>query len=779
MGYDLLGTSPRRPDGLNKATGKLQYIQDSVEPGCLHAMLHVSTAAHGIIRSVDLGEALQVPGVVAILTGEDCGVKMGGQIQDMPLLARETVRYCGEPVALVVAREYWQAQRAAACIRVIYEPLPVINSPGEALDPYAAPVHPHMAEYKQTVSDLHPAFNTNIVHHAKIRKGNMAEGWAASKVTVEGHFTLPQCAHGYMETRCAAAQIMGDGTVVIETASQAPHAIRIALAESFDLTQGQVEVISFHLGGAYGGKVNGHPEMLAYLASRAVGGKKTALHFTREQCFTSVGCKIGADCTLKIGATREGKIMALEATYHLDTGAYADSGPRMTYAAATSTGELYAIGHIQCDALCIYTNHVYATSFRGFGHEISIFCMERMMDKLAAALKMDGTALRMLNMVKPGDTSTTQVRYTQSNLGSPMDCLNKAMEMIHWDEGTVTQAQGDTVRAKGIACISKTSSSPTDAGSAAVILFCPDGSINVNCGVVECGQGFAATIKQILAEKLKMDPGGIFVKEQIDTRVAPEHWKTVASMSNFLAGNAVLSVTEDAISQLKRKAAIALGCQECHLQVGGGRVYQVSDPDVYMEIKHLTGGLKLKNDTAIGGHIIGRGSYIMEHLTSLDPETGRGRSGPYWTVGAQAVEIEYNKRTCEFRLLKAVTAVDAGKVVHYAISRGQITGGMHMGLSTATREHFTYDDSAKLLDTSFRTYKLLHFAQNPAYEVAFLETPNLDGPYGLRGIGEHGVLGMAPALANALTLAMGKEMDDLPLQFEKLWQKAMQEGAPA
>ena len=771
MEKELLSMSPRRPDGLDKARGELRFVKDTVEAGCLHARLYVSREAHGTIQSVDLREALAVPGVLTILTGEDCAVRMGGQIQDMPLLARETVRYCGEPVALVVAKEAWQAQRAAERIQVTYEPLPVVNTVGEALLQYAPLVHPKMDTYKLTADDLHPSPGTNVVNHVKIRKGDMAQGWAQSEVTVEGRFTLPQCAHGYMETRCAAAQIMGDGTVVIETASQAPHAVRNTIAECFHLTQGQVEVISFHLGGAYGGKVNGHPEMLAYLASRAAGGKKVALLLTREQCFLSVGCKIGADCTLKIGARRDGKIMALESVYHLDTGAYADSGPRMTYAAAAGTGELYAIDHVQCDALCVYTNHVYATSFRGFGHETSTFCMERMMDKLAAALHMDGVALRKRNMAKPGDTSPTQVRFTESNLGNPMGCLEKVTEMIRWEEGAVTPVEENKVRAKGMACISKTSSSPTDAGSAAVILFCPDGSVNVSCGAVECGQGFASTIRQILAEKLKMTPEKIFVKERIDTRVAPEHWKTVASMSGFLAGNAVLSAAEDAIGQLKRKAAVALMCQESHLEVGGEKVFQVSDPDVFIEIKHLTGGLMLENGTAIGGHVIGRGSYVMEHLSTLDTETGRGRSGPYWTTGAQAVEIEYDKRTCEFRLLKAAAAVDAGKVVHYAVSRGQITGGMHMGLSTATREHFDYDDRARLKNTSFRTYKLLHFAQSPAYDVVFLETPNKDGPYGLRGIGEHGVLGMAPALANALSRATGKEMDDLPLKFEMLWQK--------
>jgi CO/xanthine dehydrogenase Mo-binding subunit len=766
----VLDMSLRRPDALDKATGKLHYVKDEIETYCLHAMLHVSNEAHGIIRSIDIQEALAVPGVITILTGEDCAVLIGSQIEDMPLLARETVRYCGEPVALVVAREKWQAVEAASRIKVMYDPLPVVNSVIDAVSNEAPLIHPRMAEYKQAVGDLHPEMNTNIVNHVKIRKGDMSSGWKESEITVEGHFVLPQAAHSYMETRTATAFVRGDGTVVIETSTQGPHNLRNTIASHFNLSEGQIEIFGFPVGGAYGGKVNGHPEMLAHIASKAAGGQKVALTFPREQCFTSVGCKIGADCTLKIGAKKDGKIVALEATHYIDTGGYADSGPRMTYAAACNTGELYAIDNIQCDALCVYTNHVYATSFRGFGHETSTFCMERMMDKLAKALNLDAAAVRQLNLNKEGGTTPTQVKTTKSNFGDPAGCLHKALQMIRWDEGQVISSEKGKVRAKGLACLTKTSSSPTDASSGAVILFCPDGTVNIVCGVVECGQGFVPSIRQILAEKLRMDPQRIFVKETIDTRVSPEHWKTVASMSLFMAGNAVLSAADDAIEQLKNAAAVALRCQAGHLEVGHERVYQVSDPDVYVEIKHLVGGLKLQNGTAIGGQIIGRGSYVMEHITNPDTETGRGRSGPYWTPAAQAVEIEYDKKECTYRLLRAVTAIDEGKVVHTANSRGQLTGGMHMGLSVATREHLTYNGRAQLEEKSFRVYKVMHFGQCPAYDVAFLETPNKDGPYGYRGINEHGTIGMAPALANALAAATGKEMDELPLTFEKVWQ---------
>ncbi len=765
----------RRPDALDKAAGRLRYVRDDIGADCLHATLRVAGEAHAVIRSIDLTKALGVPGVITIITGEDCAYLTGPLIEDMPLLARGVVRHCGEPVALVVAREEWQAHQAAVLIDIMYDSLPVINSVAESLKDDAPMIHPDMMEYKQAADGMHPKPNTNIINEVKIRKGSMEEGWAQSEVIVEGHFTLPQAAHSYMETRCAAASIRGDGNVVIETANQGPHNLRKLIAGCFKLSEGQVEVQGYPVGGAYGGKINSHPEMLAYLASKAVGGQRVKLALSREQCFTSVGCKLGAECTLKMGARRDGKIVALEALYHLDTGAYADSGPKMAHAVATSTGEIYAIDHMACDALCIYTNHVYATSFRGFGHEISTFCVERMMDKLAVALHMDPAILRRQNIVKPSDTTPTQVHITKSNFGDPAGCLAKVLDIIGWKDGRVIPAGEDKVIARGLSCNVKTSSSPTSASSGAIILFCSDGTVNVVTGVVECGQGFIAAIRQLLAEKLRMDPRRIFVKDHIDTRSEPTHWKTAASMSLFMAGNALLSAADDAISQLKKKAAIVLGCQENHLEVGNERIYTISDPTVFVEIKYLTGGLQMQNGMAIGGQIIGRGSYVMEHLSVLDTETGRGRSGPYWTPLAQAVEIEYDKKECTFRLLRAVTVIDQGKELHAAISRGQITGAMHMGLSVATREHFAYTHRGKLADTSFRTYKLMHFGQSPSYIAEFLQTPNLDGPMGVRGISEHGILGMAPALANALSAACGREMDELPLNFQNLWRLAGKE----
>ncbi len=766
---DAIGRPHERIDGIDKASGRVRYAADIGQEGCLHAALCVSTEAHATILSIDITAALAAPGVRAVLTGRDCDVLTGSQIQDMPVLARNVVRYCGEPVALVVANERWQALAAAGKVKVQYAPLPVINDVNQALAGDSVRIHPNLADYKHTAGGVFSEPGSNVPNHIKIRKGDMSVGWRQSEVVVEGHFTMPQAAHSYMETRCASAEIKGDGTAMIVTSSQAPHDSREQMAEYFKLAEGSVVIQTPMVGGGYGGKVNSHPEILAYLASRAVGGRKVSLVFTREQSFLTCGCKIGADCTLRLGARRDGKIVAMEASYRVDTGAYADTGPRMTAAIAHSSGEPYAIEHICCDAYCVYTNHIYATSFRGFGHEVPVFCMERMVDKLAAALGMDPAQLRRVNLAHPGDTTPTQAVLTLSSAGNPQACLDKALEMIRWSEGACLPIGGDKVRAKGLACFSKTSSSPTDASGGAVVMFCADGCVNLSCGAVECGQGVYTVMRQLLAQRLRMDPSRVFINDQVDSRTSPEHWKTVASMTTYLVGNAVMQATDDAIRQLKSIASVVLRCREQDLDVGEERVYLIRDPSIFVDVKTVVSGIKFENGNAYGGRIVGSGSYVMEHLTEPDKETGRGRPGPYWTCGVQAVEIEYDRKECTYRILHAVTAVDAGKVINPELAKGQITGAMNMGLSVASREGFVYNGRAQLQNSSLRTYKVVHFAENPRYDVQFIETPNLGGPYGARGLGEHGVLGMAPALANALSAASGRQADSLPLKYETVW----------
>ncbi len=769
MDPNVVGKDIIRKDAWSKATGTARYNDDAGCAAMLHARLLTSTQAHATIESIDTTEAFHTPGIHAIITGEQDSILTGSLIRDMPVLACQKVRYYGEPVAIAIADEEWQAAQAVRKIQITYQPLIVINSPSQSITGGMPVLHENMEQYEKMIEEMYPEPGTNIVHRAKIRKGEMAKGWAESTVVIQANYTLPQMNHVYMETRNARAEISPDGTINLFTSSQAPHASRKLIAHCLKAAEGQVVVHTPLVGGGFGGKVNPHPEMLAYLASKAVGGRMVRLALTREETFLSSGAKIGADASVKIGADASGKIKALEITYLIDTGAYADTGPRMTMAAAANCAGAYRVDNIQCDALCIYTNHVYATSFRGFGHELSTYCMERTMDKLANVLGMDPLELRRINALRQGDTCTTQQKITLNNAGNIDACMDKLKEAIHYDEGIRTETGNGKIRAKGISLIIKTSSSPTDATAGAVITFCPDGCVNLNCSAVECGPGMHTVLPQILADALRMDANKIHINTEIDTRLCPEHWKTVASVSTYMVGKAILAAAEDAIRQMKKIAAISMRCDESDVELGEERIYLKGEPSQYLPFRDLVFGVEYADGNAVGGQVIGRGSYIMTHLTKLDRETGKGRPGPYWTMGAQGVEIEYDQQDLTYRLLKAVTVIDAGKVINPSLAAGQVTGSMSMGLGMATREHFIYDENGKVQNSSLRTYKVLHYAEGPEYSVHFVETPNPDGPYGARGIAEHGILGMAPALANALSRAAGVELDSLPITFEALW----------
>ncbi len=766
-----------RNDAWLKVSGKAKYNDDNVNSSCLQARILTSVLAHARIISINTSGAFGVPGVRAVVTGKDCVQLIGSVLQDMPILAIDRVRYFGEPVAIVVADEEWQAAQGTKQIQVQYEPLPVINALEDALAPNPTLVHPALMQYTHTVDGIFPEMNSNISNRTKIRKGNMSYGWACCDISVEGDYHLPQASHAYMETRNARAQILPNGQICIHAASQGAHAARALIAKFFRLPESRIIIETPFVGGAYGGKVNPHPEIMAFIASRAVNGQEVRVSLTREESFYSSACKIGAKVHMKLGADKNGRLQALKADFFIDSGAYADTSPIMTRAVAASCSGAYSIPCIECDAVCVYTNHVYATSFRGFGHEVSTFAIERTMEKLAQKLGLDSAELRRINAVREGDYTPTQVKVTLSNSGNLEACISRARQLIEWEKGAVVKADTHLVRAKGFACFSKTSSSPTDASSSAIVQFCSDGSVNLSCSVIECGPGMTTALPRILSERLHISLDKIVINMQVNTHAHPEHWKTVASMSTYMAGNAIIAAADDALRQLKVHAALALRCTPEDIVLENETAHLKEDASVSLPFKDIAFGIKTQEGNAMGGPVIGRGHFIMKHLSKLDKETGKGQPGPYWTVGAQAVEVEYNRYEHTYRLVRAVTVIDAGRVIEPECASGQVLGAMSTGLSLATRENYIYSASGELKDTSFRTYKIMHFAENPLYTVEFIETPNVSGPLGARGVAEHGVLGMPPALANALSRAANVQLDSLPITFETLWNASQGGGS--
>jgi CO/xanthine dehydrogenase Mo-binding subunit len=764
-----VGRSVPRIEAFEKVTGTAKYNDDAVIPGILHVKMLTSSCAHAKIKSIDISKAAVYPGVKAVITGDTCPVLCGSIIEDQPPIARGKVRYYGEPVAVVVANSEKAAMQAVKLINVTYDELPVVNSISDALKSGAVLVHENMQDYKLTVNDVYPEPNTNVTGLVKIRKGDMAKGWNESKVVINASYKMPQADHIAMETRNVRAQILPSGQVIIYTSSQSPFEVKKLINKHFNVPEGNVTVIVPFVGGAFGGKAPVQLEYIAYMASKAVDGKMVRISNTREEDIRTSPCKLGAEAVIKLGAANDGKIKALDITYMIDCGAYADTGPRMAKAAAASCAGAYNIENIKCDSLCIYTNHTYATSYRGFGHIISTFCIERTLDKLADALKMDPMELRVKNALLPGNLNATQAYVTKSNTGDIIKCITKLKELTAWDTNTIVKSDGSKIKAKGISCFIKGPSSPTDAVSGCILTFNTDGSINVNFGAVECGPGMKTTIAQIIAEKMRTSVDKIHVMMDVNTRISPKHWKTVASMTTFMAGSAAIRAADNLIKQLIDLAAVAMRCPPSDLELGDEKVYMKDNPDICISFKDLVHGYKYTNGNSIEGQILGHGSYIMRHLTELDRETGKGKAAPSWTVGAQAVEVEYDPKEYTYRILKTYTVIDGGKVINPKTSRGVVMGGINMGLGLATREEFIYDNKGILETTSLRTYKVIRLGENPEYVIDFIETPQIDAPFGARGFGEHGILGIPSAVANALSLASKTQFDQVPITPEVIW----------
>ncbi|GAA4653476.1 hypothetical protein GCM10023142_06140 [Anaerocolumna aminovalerica] len=574
-----------------------------------------------------------------------------------------------------------------------------------------------------------------------------------------------------MEIRTARAEISADGKVKIETSSQSPFSVMKQIGKCFNIDAGNIEVHVPFVGGAFGGKAPVTLEILAYMASFKVNGTPVRVIISREEDMTSAPCRLGLDAKIMLGATKEGKINAAKLTFYLDSGAYADISPYMSKSIAADCTGPYNIENLYCDSYCIYTNRTYSTSYRGFGHLCYTYCMECALDILAKRCEVDPLELRLINAIKPGNLSPTQVISTLSNTGNITSCLQKLKEVINWKGPQIKKIDNEVIRTTGIACLWKQAVPPPGSVSGAIITFNSDGSLNLNTGNVEMGSGGQTMLAHMLADKLKMDIKKIHVNFTKDTRFNPEHYKTVASITNYMAGNAVMKAADEVLSQLKEMGSEIFSCSPEDIDVAESKVFRKDNPQSFIDFKDIVLGYKPENEKVIGQPVIAKGTFILKQLSLLDPNTGKGKSGPSWTVGAQAVEIEFNIKDYTYRIVNATTVMDVGKIVNPDGMKGIIYGGMAMGLSMASREVYDYNQEGRLKTPNLRTYKLLHIGQEPLYHVEFIETPQLDSPYGSRSISEHGIIGIPAALSNALSLATNININELPLTPEYLWRQ--------
>ncbi|APC09374.1 xanthine dehydrogenase family protein molybdopterin-binding subunit [Neomoorella thermoacetica] len=774
MSQSLIGVGVPRIDGVEKVTGEALYVHDLKIQGMLYAALKTSPYAHARILRIDTSRARSLPGVKAVLTGQDVPYRLGLYMIDRPLLATGKVRYYGEPVAAVAALDLDTAREAADLIEVEYEPLPVVQDVEEALREDAPLVHEDLATYSWIKGVYFPKPGTNIANHFKVRKGDIEAGFARADLIVENKFFQPQVLHMPLETHVTIARWSSGDRIKIWTSAQSPFAVRDLLSMTIGVPRSHIEVIVPYVGGGFGGKAGIHLEALVACLSRAARGRPVKLTATREEEIASLPCRQGLLSKIKTGVTREGRIIAEEIAYLWDAGAYADYGVNIGRAAGYSGVGPYEIENVKIDSYTIYTNHIFGTAYRGFGHAEFFWAIERQRDIIARKLGMDALEFRMKNLLKPGSVTITGEKIHE-NTGRVDKCLALVAEKIGWplvktEEEKAREKETGRYRGLGLAVLHKAPAMPPSTASSAIVKMNEDGSVNVLVSGIDYGQGTYTTLAQIAAERLHLPLEKVHVVWETSTETSPYDWQTVASRFTVMGGNAVIRACDDLLAQMKSLAAGILRAAEEELEFGQEEIYVRHHPDQKLAYRELAIGYTYGNGNAVGGPLIGRGRYIAQGLTFLDAETGQGRPALDWTYGAHGIEIEVDTKTGNIRVLRIVSAFDVGRVLNEMLVKGQVIGGIVQGLGTAFSEVLLYDREGRLLTRNLVDYKIPTAKDLPdVIETYFVETPQLDGPYGARGVAEHPMISITSAIGNALANATGLELYEVPLSAERVY----------
>ena len=760
-----IGKTFRRLDYETKVTGRAQYLADMNIPGMCHGKILRSPYAHARIKSIDSSRAAKVPGVVAMLTRDDIlndeGIEpyYGPVFKDQTIVAVEKVRHVGDPVAAVAALTADAAEAALGLIEVDYEELPAVLDVQESLKPNATLIHDSVKLPESGFADLaelKPVEGTNLCTHFKLVRGNIEKGFAEADRIFEDTFTLPATQHSFLETHACIASVEPAGRITVWATTQNPFVVRTQLANIFKVPVSKVRVVVPYLGGGYGGKVYPKVEPITVaLAQKA--GRPVRVVLSREEVFYTI-TKHAAVIRMKTGVKNDGTLVARECEIHLDTGAYAEIGPRVAKKSGYTAAGPYKIPHLKIDSYSVYTNKPPAGAFRGFGVSQSAWAVESQMDIIAAALQMDPLELRKKNGYDEGDRFVTEEKLHAVGL---KQCLNEVAESIGWDSTKFkasngqSSARGSLRRGKGLACMIKATITPSI--SCAVVKLNEDASLSLYTGTVEMGQGSETVLAQIAGKELGIALSKIQVLG-VDTDVVPYDLTTSSSRSTFHMGKAVQLAAQDILRQLREIAAKEYGVPEEKISFADGKIRL---PETQLDYAELM----LKRFGMRGGTLVGEG----EVKTSTKDEYGDKSTSAFWFLAAGAAEVEVDIDTGKFKLVKYATAVDVGKALNPLGCRQQLAGAAITGMGQAMFEEIAYDNG-QLINPNLVDYVLPSLGDMPPIiDPICVEVPDRNGPFGAKGVGESALIPVAPAIANAIYDAVGIRIKDLPIKAEKVY----------
>jgi CO/xanthine dehydrogenase Mo-binding subunit len=769
-----VGEDSPRVDATQKLTGAAIFTDDiQFGPGLLHGRVVRSPHPHAVIKSIDTSKAEALPGVRAVVTGDNYPGYLGLYLQDRHIFCRDRVRYVGDPVAGVVATSEDIAEKALDLIEVDYEPLEPVLDPVVGASPKATLIHPSLGDYV-VAPFIFPEAGTNISNHFKIRKGDTEGAWKKCAAFVERTYRIPLVQHVPIEPHAAIARADRDGTITLWASTQSPFAQRNLIAKALGKSQSDVRVIGHYVGGGFGSKAGVTMEALAVVMALNVQGQPVKLRLTREEEFYTSFVRQGLVSMIKLGCSSDGKLLAMENKFYWDGGAYTEYGVNVTRAAGYSSTGPYEVPNVKTDSYCVYTNHPVGGPFRGFGMSEMHAGIEQCIDELAQEVGMDPVEFRRINCLKEGSVLVTGSRMHPTGLPQ---CLDKAAEAIGWGHKAEPSAPNKR-RGKGIAIMWKAPAMPPNAGSSAWVELREDGTVNVGLGGQELGQGTFTVAAQMAAATLGVPFEWVHIASPVDTKYSPYEWQTVASRLTWSMGNAIVNASKDARKQIIDLVAEAWKEDPDDLDIVNGEVISYKSEEAISLKDIVIYGLPKEGDSGwIGGPVVGRGRFMPTYVTGLDPETGQGeRAVVHYTTGAQAVEVEVDMDTGRVEVLRGVAAFDMGKAINPDMVRAQMEGGLVQGISTALFEGLIIE-GGHVQNPSFVDYRIATTADAPErIDAIIVEVPQDDGPFGARGIGEHPMVPTIPAIANAIADAIGIRVSEPPFSSEKVYLAMLDNG---
>lgn len=748
----VIGKPLRRVDALGKAVGATVYAGDFTMPAMLHAKVLRSSEPSARIVRLDVTKARALPGVACVLASADLPnarlvTDMPGQTgqaqrkgSDAPVLAIDSVRFIGEPIALIAAETEAIAEQALRLIEIEYERTPGIFDPEDGLKP-GAPI-------------LHEP--DNKVGKWKIRKGDLDRGFAEADVVVENTFRVPYQDHAYIEPEAGVGWLDSQGVINLRVSTQVIEHFR-SVAKALGVPQNKIRVQGAFVGGGFGGKEDITVEIFLALLVQATG-RPVRLVYTREESILAHSKRHPMVITHRTGVKRSGEITASHIRIVADSGAYPYLTPYvLLYSAIMSPGP-YRIDNLFVDAVAVATNNPFTSAFRGFGGPQAAFAYEGQMDAVADALGMDRLELRRRNYLRTGDTTST---------GQPV-------ETAAWLEETATRALaglGEKTKpwaahiriGQGFSSYFQSYGRITwlhDTSQAWVGVEL-DGTVTVRAGVPDLGAGQVNSLAQIAAEVLGVPLNRVTVYHT-DTALTPLSGTSTATRQLYMSGNATLQAARAVRKVLVERASQLLEVEPEKIDLADSTAFATDNPADCAPLPDV-----VRRCAAEGLPLANLALFTAPFSEPLDPETGQGRVFPDFTFGALACEVAVDTETGEVTLLKAVTCHDVGRAINRTAAEGQLAGGANQGLGYALLEDMQVK-GGRIQTPSLAEYLLPTSMDFPPVQVILLESGTGVGPFGAKGIGEPSLTPAAPAVASAVNDAIGRPVRELPLTPERV-----------